>query len=334
MLFSVAGAALIRDIYKQMAEEQFDTKMTEIYSNALVTSTYFSQTLEELGSATTILSVEASIRLETCKEASPSLKFYDYKAGRNPETAPPGFAENAEYGHPITFDTFVYKKCDDTPESDIPRLLTAIHPMLSKFKAVIDTEHKGIGSPVTNVFIGQENGLEISYPYSSDYSDNFDPRVRPWYLNCKEKKDDKPVWSKPYLGKGEVPKLLITCSAPVRDNDGNLRGVLGIDIAPEAIIGLVEHATQSVARSTKYIITQDGTVYHDSSGELMPTLENGEESVKKFNHSKLLKQMWSLKNGRLFGNQLRKDIYFFMYIKQLDSLYVEKYDIDALKEQY
>ena len=177
-------------------------------------------------------------------------------------------------------------------------------------------------------------GLEISYPYTSDYSDSFDPRVRPWYTNCIGKADDKPVWSKPYLGKGEVPKLLITCSVPVRRDDGKNMGVLGIDISPEMIISMVEHASHSVARSTKYIISQDGLVYHDSSGELMPTLENGEASVKKFNRSKLFKQMWTLKNGRLFGNQLKKDIYFFMYIKQLDSLYVEKYEIDALKEEY
>ena len=334
MLFAVAGGALIHDINKQMEEEQFDTKMTEIYSNALQTSTYFSQTFEEFGSMAGKLAIEAAVRLQSCREASPSLKFYDYKAGRNPETAPPEYKDSSYYGHPVSFETFVYKICKDTPEGDIPRMLTAIHPMLGKFKSAVNAEHGDIGSVITNVFIGQENGLEISYPYSSDYSDSFDPRNRPWYVNCIGKAPNKPVWSKPYLGKGAIPKLLITCSVPLRGDDGKNMGVFGMDIEPEAIIKMVEHTSKSVERSVKYIISNEGLVYHDSSGVLTPTLVNGEASVKQFNHSKLFKQMWALKHGRLFGNHLREDIYFFMYIKQLDSLYVEKYDINDLKQEY
>ena len=334
LLFSVSAAALIRDMYQQMADEQLEARMTEIYSNGLKAASLFNKTFNDLGVKANIMAVEASIRLATCKEADPSLTFYDYKAGRSPDTAPPGMIETQGYDHPVSFDTFVYKKSHDTPDDDINRILTAIMPLRQKFMDTINYVHGGMGAAISSVFIGQKNGLEISYPYSSDYNDDFDPRLRPWFIQAIDKADESPIWSDPYISKGEIPKLIITCSVPIKGADNKNIGVLGVDVLPKNIIEMLDRTGISGLKSEKLIVSNDAEVLFDSSERLSPKMENGQLNMSKFSHSKLFKKMWTLKNGRLFANQLKKEIFFFMYIEPLDSLYVEKYDINELKEQY
>ena len=339
LLFSVSAAALIRDMYQQMADERFEARMTEIYSNGLKATALFNKTLNDVGVKASIMASEASIRLATCREANPSLKFYDYKAGqlvdgRIPETAPPGMGAAKGYDKPVSFDTFVYKKSFDTPDDDLQRILTAINPMRKEFKETINSVQGILGSAIKSVFIGQENGLQISYPYSSDYHETFDPRIRPWYANAIGQKDATPLWSIPYIDKGETPRLIITCSVPIKNDDGANIGVLGIDVLPQNIIDMLEHGGTAGIKSVKYIISKDAHVYFDSSGALAPKLDGDYVSMNDFSNIVLFKQMWSLKNGRLFVNQQKQNIVFFMYIEPLDSLYVEKYNINELKEEY
>ena len=334
LLFAGAAASIIREMNQQIAEEQFESKMTEIYSKGLQAASEFNRTFNEIGIKASIMAIEASIRLETCKEADPSLKFYDYKAGRSPETAPPGMAATKGYPHPVSFETFVYKTTPDTPEADVRRLLTAIYPMQDKFKATINSVQGIMGAAVTSVFLGQENGLEISFPYSCDYSDSFDPRVRPWYKQAIDKKKSAPIWSVPYINKGETPKLIITCSVPIEGTDGKNKGVLGVDVLPSNVLEMLEHGGTIGIKSTKYIISKDGKVYCDSSDALSPKMRGENVNMSEFPDKQLFKRMWSLKNGRLFSNHMRDEVFFFMYIGPLDSLYVEKYDINELKGQY
>ncbi len=334
ILFAGAATSIIREMNMQIAEEQFEAKMTEIYSNGLQAASEFNKTFNDIGIEASIMSVEASIRLATCKEADPSLKFYDYKAGRSPDTAPPGMAAANGYPHPVSFETFVYKTTPDTPLGDIQRQLTAISPMQDKFMDAINSVKGMMGAAVTSVFIGQENGLEISFPYSCDYSDSFDPRTRPWYLQAIGKSDNTPVWSVPYINKGETPKLIITCSIPIKGTDGKNLGVLGLDVLPNNIINMLEHGGTAGIKSTKYIISKDAKVYCDSSNILAPKMQGENVNMNEFPDKNLFKRMWSLKNGRLFSSHIRDEVFFFMYIGPLDSLYVEKYDINELKEKY
>ncbi|MBO4345868.1 MAG: hypothetical protein J5833_08925, partial [Victivallales bacterium] len=266
--------------------------------------------------------------------ADPSLKFYDYKAGRSPDTAPPGMAATKGYSNPVSFETFVYKTTPDTPAADVQRLLTAIYPMQDKFKNTINSVQGLMGAAVTSVFLGQENGLEISYPYSCDYSDSFDPRVRPWYMQAIDKKGSGPIWSVPYINKGENPKLIITCSVPIEGADGKNRGVLGVDVLPNNVLDMLEHGGTAGIKSVKYLLSSDAKVYCDSSGAMSPKMQGDTVIMSPFFDISLFKRMWSLKNGRLFANHIRDEVFFFMYIGPLDSLYVEKYDINELKEQY
>jgi PAS domain S-box-containing protein len=65
-----------------------------------------------------------------------------------------------------------------------------------------------------------------------DSTDDFDPRERPWYKNAKEK--GSIIWTDPYIFfTSQQPG--ITAASPIIENDGTLRGVVGVDIEIQAI---------------------------------------------------------------------------------------------------
>jgi serine phosphatase RsbU (regulator of sigma subunit) len=85
---------------------------------------------------------------------------------------------------------------------------------------------------------------------------NYDPRTRPFYTRAKEK--GRLVWSEPYVFFNQkVPG--ISCSAPVRDAEGKLRGVLSIDFDLHALSDFVAGLSLS-QHSTVFLFTADQTL--------------------------------------------------------------------------
>ena len=69
-----------------------------------------------------------------------------------------------------------------------------------------------------------------------DPADNFDPRTRPWYISAKATGDI--IWTDPYIFFSSK-RPGITAESPVIGAQGNLRGVVGVDIEIDAISGFL-----------------------------------------------------------------------------------------------
>ncbi|HER62570.1 MAG TPA: PAS domain S-box protein, partial [Desulfobacteraceae bacterium] len=65
------------------------------------------------------------------------------------------------------------------------------------------------------------------YHYEEDPSDTYDPRARPWFKKVLEEKHV--IWTDPYIF-FTAQKPGVTIAGPAYDNDGNLKGIVGVDI--------------------------------------------------------------------------------------------------------
>lgn len=86
--------------------------------------------------------------------------------------------------------------------------------------------------------------------------DEYDPRTRPWFKAALARADF--VWTEPYLFFTDR-KLGITAATPVRDGDGKLLGVLGIDLELEDLASFLG-AHEISESGSAFIASVDGVL--------------------------------------------------------------------------
>ncbi len=89
-----------------------------------------------------------------------------------------------------------------------------------------------------------------------DPADTFDPRTRPWYLKAQQQMQT--IWTDPYIFfSSQQPG--ITLAAPVSDDNGGIRGVIGVDIEISSISEFLSRLT--IGKTGKaLIINHNGDV--------------------------------------------------------------------------
>ncbi|CAB50454.1 methyl-accepting chemotaxis protein [Pyrococcus abyssi] len=125
------------------------------------------------------------------------------------------FARVADYG---TMATEVvkeaYAKGLDSNETAMREFL------LSEFKKI-----KELNKDVSYVYFGDEEGHMYMYP-PDELPEGYDPRVRPWYVQAKEK--GGAIITEPYRD-AATGQWVITYAVPVYVN-GQFKGVIGLDV--------------------------------------------------------------------------------------------------------
>lgn len=154
------------------------------------------------------------------------------------------------------------------------------------------------------VYFGTPDKKYILYPPDPSLKD-YDPTERPWYKDA-EKAGESIVWTDPYQDFGtKVP--MITIAKAVRNSDGKLLGVLGIDISLEQLSKNL--SSIKIGNSGYiYIITKDGTVISHPDAKQLFT------SVKKYDFGKKLLNLNNTTIHYVLGNT-----YKFASVRNLDS---------------
>jgi len=83
------------------------------------------------------------------------------------------------------------------------------------------------GAPLVWAYVALESGLHMAYPGRGGYAPDYDPRLRPWYAPALQAPE--PQWGTPYLDAGGQG-MLLACSHAIRDQDGRVLGVAGLDV--------------------------------------------------------------------------------------------------------
>jgi sigma-B regulation protein RsbU (phosphoserine phosphatase) len=105
----------------------------------------------------------------------------------------------------------------DSVDEDIARLADLI-PAFRHFS-------KEFGHMVLWAYVSLESGVHISYPGHFGYSDDYDPRKRPWYVNAQ----GTATWTRPLVDVTSG-RVIFTVSRRLYRPDGSFWGVAGIDI--------------------------------------------------------------------------------------------------------
>ncbi|MFT8583873.1 methyl-accepting chemotaxis protein [Liquorilactobacillus hordei] len=121
---------------------------------------------------------------------------------------------------------------------------------------------------------GSTNGEMITF---TELPTGFDPRKRPWYKGAI-KKNGEVFWTSPYKDAG-TGKMLTTAAIAVKNTQGKVIGVLGIDLSyngvQKTISGLSIGRTGSVT-----LVSQNGTVIASKGKSKNYTFDSGKNITK------------------------------------------------------
>jgi putative two-component system response regulator len=110
-------------------------------------------------------------------------------------------------------------------------------------------------------------------------TDNYDPRKRPWYIDALREK--KLIWTDPYVF-FTSKKPGITTASPIFDKNGNIKGVVGVDIAIDEISNFISKL--KIGKNGKTFI-----VNHNGDVIAYPDISKIKQSVDKDNSIRLVK---------------------------------------------
>lgn len=121
---------------------------------------------------------------------------------------------------------------------------------------------------------GSTNGEMITFV---KLPSGFDPRERPWYKGAIQK-DGEVFWTSPYKDAG-TGKMLTTAAIAVKNNQGKIVGVLGIDLSysgvQKTISGLNIGRTGSVT-----LVSKNGTIIASQGKSEKYTFNSGKSITK------------------------------------------------------
>lgn len=124
-----------------------------------------------------------------------------------------------------------------------------------------------------NVYYGKEDGIFIGANNGGKLPSNYDPRERDWYKNAVI--NGRLTITNPYMAASQK-EMCSTISIPILIN-GNLKGVVGIDVSLQSIIGTInniEYKTDAYA----FLVDATGNIVTHPNEEFLPS-ENGSFSI-------------------------------------------------------
>ena len=193
----------------------------------------------------------------------------DYDAG---STVPPDLGPAARYAQPVSFDHQVFKLAPGVHSMEVVDPLRSLEPLRRELKRLFVRSAPGgveqLGTdavPLVWSYVALEEGIHMSYPGHGGYPADYDPRARPWYLAAKDA--DGPTWTRPYPDVNGLG-VMFPCNLPLRDTDGRLLGVAGVELTFDQVVSLMSgDAGLDALGARSALLDADGRVVASSYGE-------------------------------------------------------------------
>ncbi|OQA80657.1 MAG: Serine/threonine-protein kinase PknD [Lentisphaerae bacterium ADurb.Bin242] len=286
------------------------------------------------------------------------LRFTIYDAAGNVRT-PSDAVFSEYYRDKVSFSEGICKFAPDVNTVYGTEMAHILSPLVDKMKLCILESEPGIhlapqnrddllaralseGMPTKSVYVGLKGGVQFSYPWRNAYSDDFDPRLRPWYVRGKF--STIPVWGKPYVGSDYLIGLSLPCSMQICDEDGNFYGVTGLDISfnkfAKSLLntGNVGHFVIESA-----LIDVDGRIIVSSNSEFLKTdfdlsqyKQGGEMQMKFFATPKIRRTILNTKYGAISVNEppYGEVIYLYAQMKSLNWVCIQRINYNIFLQVY
>ncbi len=277
-------------------------------------------------------------------------RFYWIEAFQNPKEVPPDLKYSKLYQKHVSIKYPVVKTAPGVRKEDVTPLMQRLAPLRHHFRKTLLDSRPGFapilvseadrlltvhGIPIRWAFIGLEVGVMYSYPGKGTYSDEYDPRVRPWYELGAHKHGVH--WGNPYLdiqGLG----LVLPCATSIYDRDNQFYGVLGMDVTFSDIIedNLTREGSVGVIES--FLLDGKGRIIVRSRLDVDVDEESPAEAslqLETFHVEEVVKAIQNNKSGlREIGQSGKSRIIVFYQMKSLKWYYVEEVDTSAILKTF
>jgi len=263
----------------------------------------------------------------------------------DPAKAPPDHRYSKLYQKLVSIEYPVVKVAPGVLREDVAELMQRLAPLRHHFRRTLLDSRPGFapiseeeayrlltvhGLPIRWAFIGLEDGVMYSYPGKGTYSDEYDPRVRPWYELGAHKQGVH--WGNPYLdiqGLG----LVLPCATSLYDKENQFYGVLGMDVTFSDIIE--DYLTRdAVGVIESFLLDDKGRIVVRSRLDVdvddESTTEEGLQ-LKRFPVTEVVTAIQKSESGlREVARDGKSRIIVFYRISSLKWYYVEEVDTSAI----
>ncbi|MDM8552499.1 protein kinase [Desulfobacterales bacterium HSG2] len=262
----------------------------------------------------------------------------------DPAKAPPDHKYSKLYQKLVSIDYPVVKVAPGVLREDVAELMQRLAPLRHHFRRTLLDSRPGFapiseeeayrlltvhGIPIRWAFIGLEDGVMYSYPGKGTYSDEYDPRVRPWYELGAHKQGVH--WGNPYLdiqGLG----LVLPCATSLYDKENRFYGVLGMDVTFSDIIEDYLTRGNAVGVIESFLLDDRGRIVVRS--RLDDVDESSTEAglqLKPFHVPEVVEAIQKSESGlREVERDGKTRIIVFYRISSLKWYYVEEVDTSAI----
>jgi len=107
------------------------------------------------------------------------------------------------------------------------------------------------------VYLGTKWGGYVQWPDGLSITD-YDPRTRPWYTQAFNNPDEV-IISDPYVSSDETKTLIISASSTIKNDRGNIIGVMGLDVSLEKLSQIISNIKIGNT-GYAFLFTKDGTI--------------------------------------------------------------------------
>ena len=187
------------------------------------------------------------------------------------------------------------------------------------------------GVPLKWGYVGFETGLFVSFPGKDGYPEEYDPRTRPWYALGR----DTPMGGscdEPYVdlqGQG----LLLPCVAPIREENGDLVGVAGLELAFDAMVESFMWPDGPIEAT--YLVNGDGEVLissHLDGNEYVRGELREAEDLEPFPVDSVRTAILEGRAGPVWhGPEYDRTVYMISLLNTRPGAYVEQAPWSALR---
>lgn len=278
--------------------------------------------------------------------------YYTNETIDDPETGPSDYEFSDIYGFPVSADYHVYKLAPGVEEQKVKPTLQRLNPLRYSFKSLMlksyksdvahdddEAAHRIIleeGLPLVWSYIGLEEGIFAEYPGKTGYPEKFDPRQRPWYRGTLDKTGLN--WLAPYIDVGGRG-VLLPCTSPLFDNDGNFIGVAGVEVTLEYVRKKLMPMVAVNGLEEVFLLNDKAEIIITSSDKAqsygLGTLINSIDELEMFPNEYVVNKINKGQSGHYFYIERgREKIITYHKLSSTGWYYIAKADAEDLLNGY
>ncbi len=202
--------------------------------------------------------------------------------------SPPDLSASPRYGSEVSLGWPVIKRAGGVSEEESLDSVRQLTMLRSPFRRLLlssssegavglaEAEERKLvledGTPIAWAYVALENGVLAHYPGHNKFPSPYDARKRPWYELARGVRG--PVWGSPHVDFGGLG-LMLPCSMGLYDDDGNLRGVAGIELSFDFLIDRLLEAPELTDVADTYILDAGGRIVIQSSDKKRASTDSG-----------------------------------------------------------